>query len=86
MLKFLSQWDVAVCALDLRKLRFCRTGNLGGIASWRKKKNLVACSDKGKWAVLQRDYELHTFDGTDSKGAELFEQRDLFQPDCPPAP
>lgn len=53
-----------------------------------EKKNLVACSLllKGKWEVIQWDYELHTFDGTDSKGAELFEQRDLFQPNCPPAP
>lgn len=87
-------WDVAVYALDLRKLRLCRTGNLGGtldrldllLPGKKKKKILAACSLlKGKWSVVQWEHRLHTFDGTDSKGAELFEQRDLFQPNYPPA-
>lgn len=89
MIRLRCWWDFAVCALELRKLRFCRTGNLGGILGGLELLllggaggSLVACSFlKGKWAVVQWERWLHTFDGTDSKGAELFEQRDLFQPD-----
>lgn len=60
LIKLLSWWDVAVCALDLRKLRYCRTGNLLEfwidwicISLWRKKVHLVASGLlKGRWAVV----------------------------------